>query len=317
MAPAAATCACDTNGGMSIADEGPEGPDLTSFERFAVGLGRVTNERPLGKKLQDQFLRAVSYPWIRAGLARRLFADGLDRVIAMNPDRGVLLASNHRSFFDQYAILLAMWMGPTPWARRLYFPVRANFFYERPLGVAVNFLVGGGAMYPPIFRQTARAAHNKDAVDRIVSFLRDPGTVVGVHPEGTRGKGPDPYEMLPAQPGIGQIALQARPVILPAFINGLSNDIVGDIKLNYTRDARQVRPCIVVFGEPVAYDDLAAQKPRPALYKKTADRIRDAILALRDRERELRAMAADGALADDDPGWLSNRPVSRLYVRPA
>jgi 1-acyl-sn-glycerol-3-phosphate acyltransferase len=302
-----------------MSDAAPRDPDdaeLTRFERFAVELGRITNETPTGKRIQEAFLRTVSYIWIRAALARRMFVDGLDKVIHLDPDRGVLLASNHRSFFDQYAVLLGIWMGPTPWARRLIFPVRSNFFYERPLGVLVNYAVGGGAMYPPIFRQAARAPKNRESLDTVIKFLSEPGAIVGVHPEGTRGKGPDPYQMLPAQPGIGQIALQARPIVLPCFINGLSNDIVQDVRANFDPAVRRERPCIAVFGDPVDYADLTAQRPRPALYKKAADRFRDAILALSARERELRQQCRDGAIGDDHPGWLTNRDMGVLYARP-
>jgi len=290
--------------------------ELTRFEKLAVELGRVTNETATGKRLQELFLRTVSYSWIRAAVANRIFTDNIEPVIALQPDRGVLFASNHRSFFDQFCVMLGIWMGPTPWARRIQFPVRANFFYERPLGVLVNYLVGAGAMYPPIFRQAERSAFNKDAVERIIKFLEKPGSVVGVHPEGTRNKGDDPYEMLPAQPGIGQIALLAKPIVVPAFCNGLSNDFLRDVRSNFDRNIRRERPVICVYGEPIDYSELMAQKPRPALYKKTADLFRAKILELRDREKELRAMCLDGAIPDDHPGWLTNRPVSPLYASP-
>jgi len=293
-----------------------DGADLSRIEKLAVELGRLTNETETGKKLQDAFLRRISYVWIRASLSHRMFCDGLDRVLAMEPDRGVLFASNHRTFFDQYAVLLGLWMGQARWMKRLYFPVRSNFFYESPLGLLVNYLVGGGAMYPPIFRQAERSAKNREALDRIIGFLKEPGSLVGVHPEGTRGKGPDPYEMLPAQPGIGQIALQAQPIVVPVFINGLSNDIVRDVRANYDPDIRRQRPVIAVFGEPVDYEDLKAQKPRPALYKRAADRFRENILALSVRERELRERCHQGAIPDDHPGWLDNRGVSKIYIPP-
>ncbi len=303
---------------MSAPSDAPsrDAAELTRFERFALELGRLTNETSAGKRIQELFLRSVSYSWIRIALARRVYTEGLEDVIALAPDRGVLFASNHRSFFDQYAVMLGVWMGPTPWARRLYFPVRANFFYESAAGVLVNYLVGAGAMYPPIFRQSERAERNKLALEKVTHFLAEPGSVVGVHPEGTRGKGPDPYEMLPAQPGIGQIALQAKPIVIPVFLSGLSNDFVGDVRLNFSRDVRRERPVIIVYGKPIDYADLQAQKPRPALYKRCADRFRDEILKLAVRERELRAMATAGHLADDDPGWLTNRDAGLLYARP-
>jgi len=283
-------------------------PELTRFERWAVALGRFTNESPRGKWLQERFLRNVTYNWVRPTLAHRMFVDGLDELVAMNPDRGVLLVSNHRSFFDQYAILLACYTGGTErWVKRLYFPVRANFFYERPLGVLVNLAVGGGVMYPPIFRQTERTALNDDALDRIVKVLGEPGNLVGVHPEGTRGKGPDPYTFLPAQPGVGKMALLARPIVVPCFINGLGNDFVRGVKLNYQSGGRREQACIAVLGAPIDYSDLAAGKPRPALYKRTADRFMQEVGKLSERERALRAAIERGDIGDDDRGWLSNR----------
>src|SRR5437762_2004320 len=111
-------------------------------------------------------------------------------------------------------------------------------------------------MYPPMFRQTGRQARNKRNLDKITEFLAKPGSVVGVHPEGTRGKGPDPYEMLPAMPGIGQIALYAKPIVLPAWINGLSNDFVRDLRANFAPNIRRERPVICVYGTPIDYDDL-------------------------------------------------------------
>src|SRR6516164_8495291 len=111
---------------------------LTRLERFALRFAEIANDDPRGKWVQARFLRSVSYIWVRAGLARRVFAEGLDRLVAMRPETCVMLVSNHRSFFDQYAMLLSCYMGPVPWAKKLYFPVRSTFFYDQPLGVVVN-----------------------------------------------------------------------------------------------------------------------------------------------------------------------------------
>jgi 1-acyl-sn-glycerol-3-phosphate acyltransferase len=260
-------------------------------------------------------LRSVSYVWVRAAIARRILAEGLDDLLALRPATGVMLVSNHRSFFDQYAMLLACYMGPVPWSKRLFFPVRSNFFYDRPLGVAVNAAVAGGAMYPPIYRQSDRRALNDQALDRMVEIVRQPGNVLGMHPEGTRGKGPDPYTFLPAQPGVGKLALIAQPVVIPAFIHGLSNNVLDDIRANFTKHARGSRAIVTVFGAPIDYTDLCAEKPRPTLYKKCADRFMAEVGKLAAREKALRAELAAGTISDDDPRWLDNRPVSRLYAR--
>jgi hypothetical protein len=71
---------------------------------------------------------------------------------------------------------------------------------------------------------------------------------------------------------------------------------------------------ITVFGPPVDYSDLLAEKPRPTLYKKAADRFMAEIGKLRDREKELRAQVNAGQIADDDPLWIGNRPINKLYA---
>lgn len=288
---------------------------LNRLERFALRFAELANDDPRGKWLQTRFLRGFSYVWVRAGIARRMLVEGLDDLMALRPDTGVMLVSNHRSFFDQYAMLLACYLGPVAWAKRLYFPVRSNFFYDHPAGIAVNALVAGGAMYPPVFRQSERRALNDDSLDRMVEIVRRPGNVLGMHPEGTRGKGPDPYTFLPAQPGVGKLALIGKPVVIPAFIHGLSNSALGDIRANFTRQARGARAIIIVFGAPIDYSDLCAEKPRPTLYKKCADRFMAEVGKLAIRERELRAELAAGQIAEDDLRWIDDRSVSRLYAR--
>ena len=243
-----------------------------------------------------------------------MFVENLDEMMALRPETGVMLVSNHRSFFDQYAMLLACYMGPVPWSKRLFFPVRSNFFYDQPLGIVVNAAIAAGAMYPPIYRQAERRALNDDALDRMVEIVRRPGNVLGMHPEGTRGKGDDPYTLLPAQPGVGKLALLAKPVVVPAFILGLGNNIVEDIKSNFTAEARRQKAVITVFGAPVDYSDLMAEKPRPTLYKKCADRFMAEIKKLAAREQELRADILAGRITADDPRWLDNRPVGKIYA---
>jgi len=290
---------------------------LTTIERIALRIAEATNESASGKWLQTRFLRGVSYVWVRAGIANRMFVEGLEDIMALHPETGVMVVANHRSFFDQYAMMLACYMGPVHWAKHLYFPVRSNFFYDQPLGIFVNAAVAGGAMYPPIYRQKERRVLNDEALDKMVDIVRRPGNVLGMHPEGTRGKGPDPYELLPAQPGVGKLALVAKPVVLPAFIHGLGNNILEDIRVNFTKGARREHAIVTVFGPPVDYADLCAEKPRPTLYKKCADRMMVAVKLLAERERGIRADLVAGRISDDDQRWLSNRPVGKIYAREA
>ena len=287
---------------------------LSRIEKLALRFGELANEDPRGKWLQSRFLRGISYPWVRYCIARRIFAEGLEPLMDLTPSTGVMLVSNHRSFFDQYAMMLACFMAQVPWSRHLCFPVRANFFYDQPLGIVVNAAIAAGAMYPPVYRQAERRALNDEALDRMVEIVKQPGNVLGMHPEGTRGKDENPYKFLPAQPGVGKLALVAQPMVVPAFALGLGNNILDDIKQNFQKEARGKHAVIMVFGKPVDYTDLAAEKPRPTLYKKCADRFMTAIKELSVREKEIRAEVDAGRISDEDPRWLNNRPISKLYA---
>jgi 1-acyl-sn-glycerol-3-phosphate acyltransferase len=272
--------------------EGKKAPRLSALEETALALGRLVNERPVPKRMQVLFHRHFTVHWVTACLSNLLHTDGAEKLHALSPRAGVLLCANHRSFFDQYVVSAVLTTHRPAWCERLYFPVRSNFFYESWAGIGINLLVGGYAMYPPIFRDPAKAELNRAALAKLEEFLGQPGAVVGLHPEGTRGKGPDPYELLPAQPGVGQVALRAAQAhdapIVPVFVNGLSNDFVGQILSNFRRPDKRGEPVIVVFGDPVDLGELKQGNPRPALYKRTADRILDEIRRLGERERRIR-----------------------------
>jgi 1-acyl-sn-glycerol-3-phosphate acyltransferase len=282
-----------------------ESAPFSRIERAAAWLGQRANLTRSGKRLQSGYLRHVSMRWVRFILERRMLVEGLAELRDLEPERGVLLVSNHRSFFDQYAALMAVMTYGARWGHSLNFPVRSEFFYDNSTGLFLNYFVAGGAMYPPIYRDTKRQALNAQSLDCIIELLGTPGNLVGVHPEGTRGKGPDPYQLLPAQPGVGKMALLGRPTVIPLFINGLSNDFVADVRANFNASGRRERTLIAVFGQPVDYADLLVEKPRTTLYKKAADRFMQKVAELGRRERVLREQCARGELAPDDVRWLT------------
>jgi 1-acyl-sn-glycerol-3-phosphate acyltransferase len=258
------------------------------FERAVIDLCRYVNEDPRAKWLQSTYLREFGTRWVHTCMKNLMHVDGLGRALALRPERGVLLCVNHRSFFDSYTISSTL-LGKTTWCQRLFFPVRSNFFYDSPGGLFVNALIGGLCMYPPIYRDAARRDENEAAVNKMTEFLGQHGTVVGMHPEGTRGKGPDPYQLLPAQPGVGQLILRAKPMVLPVFVNGLSNDFVEQVASNFRSGGRDGKKIIIVYGDPVNLDEYYVQKPRVVLYKRVADRVNEEIRKLGQREKELRA----------------------------
>ncbi len=278
---------------------------FSPIERAAAWLGQRANLTTSGKWLQSNYLRNVSMRWVRFILERRMLVEGLAELRDLDPPRGVLLVANHRSLFDQYAALMAVMTYGAPWGFSLNFPVRSEFFYDNPTGLFLNYFVAGGAMYPPIYRDATRQALNAESLDCIVELLQKPRNLVGVHPEGTRGKGESPYDLLPAQPGVGKMALLGRPTVIPMFINGLSNSFVADVRANFKPINRRKFPLIAVFGQPIDYADLLDEKPRPTLYKKAADRFMKVVAELGKRERELREQCERGAMPDDDIRWLT------------
>lgn len=276
---------------------------LKAFERVALQVGRLANEPEIAKKIQYRFIRSVACNWMRPFMSRRTYVDNIDWLIAPPSDRGVVFACNHRSFFDSYLYLFALYSSGAQWPRKLYFPVRSGFFYDRPLGVMVNLAMGGGCMYPPIYRDVDKRSLNGDALDRIGSFLQMPQTLVGLHPEGTRNKG-DPYDLLPAQPGIGRVVLKSQPLVVPVFVNGLSNDFLGSLRDSYQPEAKREHPVIICYGDPVDYQEFLASPPRATLYKKCADKINAAIAQCGQREKAIRAAIRSGEISESDPHWL-------------
>lgn len=257
---------------------------LTRFERFSFELVDFVNSNPAAKSTSSAFLRTVGMTWVYYCTRRLIHLVGFDKLRQYRPPRGVILASNHRSFFDMYVV--NCWLYRTSeLLQRSYFPVRSNFFYERPAGIFVNLVMSALSMYPPVFRDPQKNAFNRYGLKRLAELLQQRGTVVGMHPEGTRGKGPDPYALGPAQPGIGKLILEARPEVLPVFINGLGNDLPAQIRGNFDGSGP---PVIIVAGEPL---DLAAFFARRNTLRNQVDVaafVMEQIRALGDTERALR-----------------------------
>jgi 1-acyl-sn-glycerol-3-phosphate acyltransferase len=257
---------------------------LQGFERTAFRVCHEVNRRPILKRMAHGYLRSIGASWVHLCTRNLLHVTGLEHVSSITPDRGVMIVSNHRSFFDLYVVTSAV-LRSTPWVQRMYFPVRSSYFYERVDGIFVNLAMSALAMYPTIMRESSKRRFNQYAVDVLASVAATPGTIVGMHPEGTRSKTEDPYTLLPAQPGVGQVVHAARPIVVPVFILGLGNDLVKQIKGNFDGSGE---PITMVFGEPIDLREQLASPPRLRTFKKISDQLRDEITRLGEQERELR-----------------------------
>jgi 1-acyl-sn-glycerol-3-phosphate acyltransferase len=228
--------------------------------------------------------RYIGANWIESAIKNLRHVHGLERLPAWDPKQSYIVVSNHRSFFDLYVVTAYLVKRGMP--HRLVFPVRSQFFYDKRLGFFVNGVMSFFAMYPPVFRERHRAALNLASLDEVVRLLKNGGAFVGLHPEGTRNKTSDPYNLLPAQGGVGRIIQASRVKVLPVFINGLGNDIVRQVASNYTKKGN---PVIVVFGEPIDFGDMLDAAPSPRLHRKISEHAVDVIRKLGEEEREIRS----------------------------
>lgn len=228
--------------------------------------------------------RYIGSNWIEQCTKNIRHVNGLERLPKFDSKKSYLVVSNHRSFFDLYVITGYLVNRDMP--HRLVFPVRSKFFYDKPVGLIVNGVMSFFAMYPPVFRERSRAALNLASLDETVRLLKRGGTFVGLHPEGTRNQGDDPYALLPAQGGVGRVIQAAGVDVLPVFINGLGNDLPKQIAGNFTRKGT---PIIVNFGAPVDFQGMLEQPPSPRLHRKISEHALEQIRLLGEEERAIRA----------------------------
>ncbi|HOU93648.1 MAG TPA: lysophospholipid acyltransferase family protein [Polyangiaceae bacterium] len=257
---------------------------LSAVERSHIAF----IERSLRPGALDRALRFgqrhVGATWIHLSTRRLLHVFGTEHLPAFDPEQSYLLVANHRSFFDLYTI--TTFLVRRGLRHRLLFPVRSEFFYDRWLGFLVNGAMSFFAMYPPVFRERERLALNVVSLDVLAELLRGGGFFAGMHPEGTRNRGRDPYALLPAQRGVGRLAHGARVTVIPAFVNGLGNDLVEQVRGGLSGRGT---PIGLVFGEPVPLDDLYGQRGSQRVHREIAERCLDAVAALGEVERGARA----------------------------
>lgn len=259
---------------------------LTPTERFQIKFVRRTFEPGIVDRAIRIMQRHVGANWIEQSIKNLRHVHGLERLPTFARDASTILVANHRSFFDLYVVTAYLVKRGMP--QRLVFPVRSQFFYDKPLGLAVNGLMSFFAMYPPVFRERKRAALNLASLDEVVRLLKAGGAFVGLHPEGMRSKSDDPYTLLPGQGGVGRIiqAARGKATVVPVFVNGLSNDIVRQVGSNYMKNGA---PVTVVFGKPVDFGGMLDQAPSPRLHRRISEHTLDAIRALGEEDRALRA----------------------------
>lgn len=265
---------------------------LRPIERTGFKLARRMNFGAW-KRFWTFCQRHIGSLWIYIATYNLMNVFGIENVENSDPSRPLLLVANHRSFFDMYTVSSVMFRRTTR-PITLYFPVRAKFFYDRPLGWFVNLVMGWWSMYPPFFREEGEGEKRKFDKFSLRELTRlaaeGYGHIIGFHPEGRRNLKDDPYSFLPAQPGIGKVILNGDPQVIPVFIAGLGNDLPKQIMGNWT-GGQKVR---IRFGEPIDLSEFQGKRDSLRTHKEIADFL----------------MAKIAELGEEDRAWMAGQSTT-------
>jgi 1-acyl-sn-glycerol-3-phosphate acyltransferase len=275
--------------GQHAAPSAEELAVLSWFERFAFRLvGRMNRGR--WKRFWTWCQSTFGAGWIHLASYNITRVYGLENVEAASRDRPILLVSNHRSFFDMYTVSTALFRGTT-WRKQLFFPVRGRFFYDSPLGLLVNLIMGWWSMYPPFFAAGSNPKPGKREFDKyslrlLADLCREgAGNIIGFHPEGTRNQSSDPYSFLPPQPGVGKLIKDAAPQVVPVFIAGLCNSLPRQVARNWNRE-EEIR---IHFGPVLDVSEYVGKRDHVRTYKEISEFVMKKIAELGEQDRELYA----------------------------
>lgn len=256
---------------------------LSPLERRNIAWVRGSLHDPRWDRVLRWCQRVIGAGWIHFCTKNLLHVYGKERL--PTPEEGPFIwVSNHRSFFDMF--VANAWLFRHGFDTRVLYPVRANFFYDSWLGFFVNGIMSFWSMYPPIFRDRKRLVLNHTAFCELAAAV-DRGRSVGIHPEGTRNKGDDPYQFLPAQAGVGRLVHLTQAPVVPFFINGLGNDLKKQVGGNFTKKGPPIR---LVFGKPLRFEEARSQPGDARLYRAIAEQCMHAIGSL-GQEEEAQARA--------------------------
>jgi 1-acyl-sn-glycerol-3-phosphate acyltransferase len=248
---------------------------LSTTESLGFRLTHLMNTG-VWKRFMTFCQRHIGSLWIYLATYNLMNVFGIENVENTDVDRPLVLVANHRSFFDLYTVSSVLFRR-TKRPMQLYFPVRGKFFYDNPVGWFVNFVMGWFSMYPPFFREAREARKrefDKYSMRRLIQISAEGrGHVIGFHPEGKRNFEGGPYDMLPAQPGIGKVIYAAHPQVVPVFIAGLGNDLPKQVMGNWTGGPK-IR---IWFGKPVDLDEFYGRGDRIRTHKEIADRLMEKI----------------------------------------
>lgn len=243
---------------------------LRGFERVSVPTLEFIARHQGMRTALHTILGNFNAAWIERVTSPTWEVHGFEPVAELDAPQGLIMLSNHRSFFDMFVISTVI-QRRTHLLQRVNYPVRSEFFYTHPLGVVLNIAISGASMWPPVFRDDRRRQLNPIGMDQLAATLQR-GMGIGLHPEGTRNKSSDPYSFLPLKPGLGQLLTRVHPdtVVLPAFIAGLSNDVATEVKRNRRPAGHKGEPVRIRYARPMRAAELQALGSDPMVLTEAA-----------------------------------------------
>jgi 1-acyl-sn-glycerol-3-phosphate acyltransferase len=158
---------------------------------------------------------------------------------------GLIVASNHRSFLDPFAIGALL-----PWRRRIQFVAKVELFERRWQGWILSRL---GAF--PI----RRGQSDETAMETARLAVERGGTVV-IFPEGTRIR---QGSLGTPKRGVGRLALESGAAVLPVAVHG-----TDQVRRGWRIRPRKVR---LRAGGPMTFP--RTERPSPGLAATVTDRI--------------------------------------------
>jgi len=258
---------------------------LSVIEKISFKLADRMN-RGAWKRLWTFCQRHIGSLWIYLATYNLMNVYGLENVERTDADKPLLLVANHRSFFDMFTVSSVLFRR-TSRPIKLFFPVRAKFFYDSPVGWFVNFVMGWFSMFPPFFRedrQEKKREFDKFSMRRLVDICSHGAAhVIGFHPEGKRNLSEDAYDFLPAQTGVGKIIMASRPQVIPVFIAGLGNDLPKQILGNW-RGGEKIR---IHFGEPIDLSAFYEKRDALRTHKEISDYLMTQIAELGEQDKKI------------------------------
>ena len=112
--------------------------------------------------------------------------------------------------------------------------------------------------------------------------------MIGFHPEGTRNQGADPYELLPAKPGCGEVIYRANPNVVPVFLQGFPRNLLKMLRGNGD-NATASKPLVhMVMGDPIDLREELKMEDNNKTYLRISQTVMAKINDLAQREKEIR-----------------------------